>query len=346
MCTFVRWIPVYIFLLALCQVAFSQGFHTQSAEHLRGLTLTRSSIRPNIPSLTAVTTTTIPITVTTKTEKSHINMQQPFALLPKSTAANLEKDCALLFFGLAKKFKKLVLPSIRKYILNYNPNCDIYAHTYDLHKITNPRNGEKNNVVHPLEVYSLTNNVVLDTLESVSKVRNFEYYHKFSLDFTPSPYHTIGPISMDNMIKEWHSIERVWNSTKPFKYKRVGLFRLDVQYQEPIIITNGDAVVPNFEDFGYVNDRAFYGLYKWAKIWALTRFHQVEAQAKRNQNDLMAEKFLAYVLRDVPYEKKSMCFWRVRANGKIKNQDCQPTSKLLVRSKARLKKTQLKKNSN
>ena len=229
----------------------------------------------------------------------------------------LEKDCALLFFGLAKNFKEEVLPSIRKYILDVNPYCDIYAHTYNIHAVTNPRNEENNTSVYPLEVYFLTNNVALDTLESASKFIDFQYYHKFYLS------NTVGFISMDNMIKEWYSVERVWNSTKPFHYKRLGLFRLDVQYQEPINISHGDAVVPNFQHFGLVNDRAFYGLRKYAKIWATTRFSQVEAQAKRNHNDLRAEAFLHYILRDVPYVMKPMCFWRVRAKkGVVLKEDC------------------------
>lgn len=40
--------------------------------------------------------------------------------------------CALLFFGLARRFKEKAFPSIKKYIIDANPNCEVFAHTYDI----------------------------------------------------------------------------------------------------------------------------------------------------------------------------------------------------------------------
>jgi len=258
-------------------------------------------------------------------EPLDFNFQQPMTVplheLEKKLASiqPIRNDCALLFFGLAKHFNDIVLPSIQKYILDVNPDCDIYAHTYDIKEITNPRNNEKNSPVHPLEVFSMTKNVVLDTLDSVSKVRDFKYYRRFRQSKGVHPY------SMDNMIKQWHSIDRVWRyANQEHDYKRYGLFRLDVRFAEPIDITNGDAVIASFHPDRGLNDRGFYGLYKWAKMWATKRFEQVEAQARRNHNDLNAESFMKYLMRDVPVELKSMCFNRVRATGKIKP-DCKPS---------------------
>jgi len=228
------------------------------------------------------------------------------------------RECALLFFGLAKHFNDIVYPSIKKYILNTNPDCDVYAHTYDIKEITNPRNKEDRTPVNPLEVYSMTHNVVLDTLESVSKEIDFDYYHNH--------YKQSGalfPYSMDNSLKQWFSIQRVWESM-PSKYKRIGLFRLDVLYTEPIDIQNGDAVIPDFHPMRGLNDRCFYGLYKWAEIWATNRLKKLSIRSQQKNNyDMCAEKFMSYLMRDVPVEIKPMCFNRVRATGKIKN-DCKP----------------------
>ena len=46
------------------------------------------------------------------------------------------------------------------------------------------------------------------------------------------------PNSMDNMIREWHSIERVWDLmlASARSYTRVGLFRLDSVLTRPIAL--------------------------------------------------------------------------------------------------------------
>ena len=229
------------------------------------------------------------------------------------------KECALLFFGLGKHFNDIVFPSIQKYILDINPDCDVYAHTYDIKSITNPRNNEDHTPVNPLEVYSMTNNVQLDTLDSVSKTIYFEYYHKNYVQKDG-----VFPFSMDNSLKQWNSIQRVWDSM-PTKYERIGLFRLDVLYVTPIDISDGDAVIPDFLHFGGLNDRAFYGLYKWASQWATNRLKKLAIRSKQdNFYDMHAETFMKYLMRDVPVELKPICFHRVRATGKIKN-DCKPS---------------------
>eukprot|EP00941_MAST-03F_sp_MAST-3F-sp1_P002906 g2906.t1 len=235
------------------------------------------------------------------------------------------KKCALLFFGLAKRFNDIVFPSIKEYILNINPDCDVYAHTYDIKSITNPRNNEDQTPVNPLEVYSMTKNVVIDTLDSVSKAIDFEYYHKnYTLKYGAFPY------SMDNLLKQWYSIQRVWDSM-PTKYERVGLFRLDVLYLNPIDICDGNAVIPDFQHWGGLNDRAFYGLYKWAEQWATNRFKKLPIRSKKeNVYDMQGEKFMKYLMRDVPVALKSICFNRVRATGEIKSEDCKiKTSKVM-----------------
>ena len=37
--------------------------------------------------------------------------------------------CALFCFGVAKRFKEAVLPSIRRHITGINPECDVFMHS-------------------------------------------------------------------------------------------------------------------------------------------------------------------------------------------------------------------------
>ena len=71
-------------------------------------------------------------------------------------------SCAILFFGLVKQFKQIVLPSISEHLIRSNPSCDVYAHTYNISHFTNPRNEEFDCVIQPGDVYLLTRNVVID----------------------------------------------------------------------------------------------------------------------------------------------------------------------------------------
>jgi hypothetical protein len=118
--------------------------------------------------------------------------------------------------------------------------------------------------------------------------------------------------SHDNMIKQWNSIQGVWDlmmnmsseSSPPTRrrykgrrrsghetlhrvgghqsrYEQVGLFRSDVFYTRPIDIFDSKAAVPNFaHHYGY-NDRLFYGTYENARIWASKRFSFLDTFEKR-----------------------------------------------------------------
>eukprot|EP00555_Chaetoceros_dichaeta_P002003 CAMPEP_0198248984 /NCGR_PEP_ID=MMETSP1447-20131203/625_1 /TAXON_ID=420782 /ORGANISM="Chaetoceros dichaeta, Strain CCMP1751" /LENGTH=202 /DNA_ID=CAMNT_0043933505 /DNA_START=72 /DNA_END=677 /DNA_ORIENTATION=- len=196
------------------------------------------------------------------------------------------KSCALLFFGLAKQFEEKALPSIREYILGPNPTCDVYAHTYKKGFISSARNGELNETLRTDEVYLLPNATVMrETEDAFLQNHNLTYYHQF---FPQS--HTAGwefPTSMDNMLKQWYSIKRVWSLMRE-PYSQVGLFRLDVHYTNPINISDSAAAVPNWghSDIYYrnpintfaaampnwghsssINDRMFYGRYDNARVW-------------------------------------------------------------------------------
>jgi hypothetical protein len=116
------------------------------------------------------------------------------------------EECALIFFGLPKHFKDMCLPSIRRYIIRTNPTCDVYAHTYDIRSTSNARNGEETSPVHPEDVFLLTASTAMDTESDFLAARNISYYRTAF----PKPSSWVYPTSMDNMIKQWHSIDRAW----------------------------------------------------------------------------------------------------------------------------------------
>jgi len=242
-------------------------------------------------------------------------ISQPSELKPPSVPA-----CALLFFGLPKQFKEKALPSIREYILGPNPTCDVYVHTYNKGFISNARNGEKNSTLHTNEVYLLPNATIMrETENALLQKHNLTYYHQFC------PVSWECPTSMDNMIKQWYSIEQVWSLMRQ-PYSQVGLFRLDVHYTNPINISDSAAAVPNWGHFKGINDRMFYGRYDNARVWANSRFPLVEKWVKIKQSnmELYSERYLRYALKDsnISFEEKPICFHRLRATGEELVNDC------------------------
>ena len=189
-----------------------------------------------------------------------------------------DENCALLFFGVPRCFKETYL-SIKKNILSINPNCDIYLHTYNISILPgNPRNQEKDTKVDVNQVYQLTNNVTMSTMDEFHKKHDVKHYRKFFPKHSGWTY----PMSMDNMIKQWHSIESVWKymeSTSKSLYKlsnyynKVGLFRIDQVYLNPINVSNGIAVkgdfhfdVKSLDKRMKCTDRLFYGYYNYSKV--------------------------------------------------------------------------------
>ena len=138
---------------------------------------------------------------------------------------------------------------------------------------------------------------------------------------------------MDNMVKQWHSIEQVWNLMEEAEnklnihYERVGLFRSDVLYANPIDIMDGndDAVTPMFAS-SRANDRMFYGSYENARIWATIRFPSVECyRPSKKKYGLHSEQFMKDQIlasMNTRVVKKDICFFRVRATGLVMSDDC------------------------
>lgn len=236
-------------------------------------------------------------------------------ILRLSKTALMIMSCALLFFGVVKEFK-VVLPSIHRHILNVNPNCSIFVHTYNINIITNPRNYESNSSISPQDALKLSSNVMFESTTNVDVVKYRPYF--------PPPY--LGwsyPTSIDNMILQWNSIHRVASWAFDVRnYTRVGFFRMDVVYRTNIDISRNEATIPGFLPSGGYNDRMFYGLAKYAHVWA-TRFPKVETYVQKNKY-LHSERFVKYILETegVPLTiDGNICFHRIRATGKIMK-DC------------------------
>ena len=226
----------------------------------------------------------------------------------KSKHAN--KKCALLFFGLIKEsFTSISLPSIQKNILSINPQCDIYLHTYNMtHVPINKRNTEYHtHALNISEASLLTSNAVFEEMESFYK------HHQEILERTRKNYHqSWGECceSHDNMIKQWNSIEGVWDimhaaeqkvnektnnaERKRTRYDQVGLFRSDVFYTRPIDIFDSQGALPNFAHHRGYNDRLFYGSYDNAKIWASKRFAFVDIFEKRYMKSIDYQQWDAW----------------------------------------------------
>ena len=234
--------------------------------------------------------------------------------------------CALLFFGLARSFKAVAMPSILEHVVSVNSGCDLFAHTYNVSSTTNrnPINKEINAPIFPDDVQLLSPRLTLvtDTEQDFHRARNVTHFRQFF----PTGMQWIWPTAMDSMIKQWHSIERVWGAMERSgtRYERVGLFRLDVRYKDPIDIGHGAAMVPAFHSElpRWVNDRMFFGEYRYARQWATGRFPHAEAYVVENNFMLHSEIFLGDLMKDVPLAGYKVCFERLRAHGMVVKGDC------------------------
>ena len=250
--------------------------------------------------------------------------------LSMTSSTSFAPQCALLFFGLPRNFKRIILPSIKEYILSYNKNCDVFLHSYNVTSISNPLSQENNTKLNINEVFLLTQNATLERVEDFWELRN-DTVLRFRTMF-PEGLGWDYPSSMDNMVKQWHSLEKVWEQ-KNNTYEQVGLFRSDVFYITPINISNGDAVMPRFGCGDHSNDRMFYGKRQYAKRYATERFslvddyigrmkkkHGANARVQLHSETYMRDAIMYHMPVDV--EEKDVCFFRARGTGLINTGDC------------------------
>jgi hypothetical protein len=284
--------------------------------------------------------------------------------------------CALLFFGLPRSFKDLVLPSVVKNVLipNSKYGCDVYAHSVIRLQEEAGRSG-RGGSIDPNAIFLLKRKVldvasVAANYTGISRVPHVEITTDTEEDFwkmhneTIQKYHTtkgangkllyspwkktsyVFPKTMDNIVRQWHSLQSVWQLMEDeskklgIAYNRVAMLRSDVLYVTPIDIyrvnntyidrSNKNAVIPGFALYP-VNDRMIYGPYSAVKIWATERFKRLEDHVRTVEPGLgmHSEIFLNDAI--LPAIEQSgtkvvtdndICFFRVRSDRSVRTFDC------------------------
>lgn len=242
------------------------------------------------------------------------------------TSTKITSKCSLCFFGLPKQFKEIVYPSIFQNIIQANPSCDIFVHTYNITMTNNARNDEKDVAIHIEEILLLgAKKYVFDLVEDVDRKLHINDYLKY---FPDSSLGWLYPTSMLHMIRQWYSIDRVWKAMESYSnYDVVGLFRLDTMFITPVSLFDRDAAVPNFGNWqSALNDRSFYGTWDNAKVWSTKRFENVEEFVAKPEGSqgLHSELYLHWLLNKygIFVTLEPICFYRVRATGKMMDDDC------------------------
>ena len=227
--------------------------------------------------------------------------------------------CALLFFGsLGEGFETMSLPSILQNIIETNPECDIFMHTY-----ADMENSWKKA------------RVLADDNLYIEKMDSFEKERRVFLETTGKHKH---------QIQEWHSIQKVWDLMKETEegkqlgeYAQIGLFQSNIYYASPIDISNSTATLPNHSHHGGYNNRMFYGSRDNAKVWS-SRFSFAErfetkymlkiskdhSEVENRHIGYHPQSYLHALLHDhgVKVEPTSICTWKIIDGRQLKVDDC------------------------
>ena len=300
--------------------------------------------------------------------------------------------CALLFFGLPRAFREMVLPSIVRHLLipNARHQCDIYVHFFQQYKEHAGRKN-KGGDIDPREIFLLQQAATAVAKrhgpkyekngDGPPRLPNIAFTHDSEQDFwnkrgpVLEKYHntlndddgkpayypylarTYTNASLDNLVKQWHSLENAFRlmdyhaKKLNVTYSRVGMFRADAMYLTPIDIAsldsnhtgtaaatttttdtqNNHAVLAPFARLP-VNDRMMYGPYKAVKIWATKRFELIEERARLRRDpgfEMHSERFLnASILPEIQklgvelHVNRDICFVRTRADMSAIVSDC------------------------
>ena len=325
----------------------------------------------------------------TITQKRGNLPQQAHAVGPSLTSSSLEEKCAFLFFGLPRAYQTLVLPSIIQNVLwpNAKYNCDVFVHYF---YVTNEPEGRKNKggaidpeAIRLLEpaVHAIAKNYsstlasadrpsrlpyvdfIYDTEEAfwiernhtIQKYRNTKDKNGKYLYFPWAAKSYLYPSSLDNIVRQWHSIESVWELMERAmrqgiaNYTHIAVLRSDVLFATPFdiyrtswqtteedVTRNGGperyAVTPPF-GLMPVNDRLIYGPYAAIKIWATKRFDYIDHHVRHypepgygmhSERFLEASIFTAMVNQTGVeiVNNPDICFFRTRADGSAMISDC------------------------
>ena len=298
---------------------------------------------------------------------------------------DMNDRCAINFFGLPRAFESLVLPSIIQNIIIPNPGCDYYVHYYHMTEELQGRSGEGGTIdptairllrdaVH--QVAARTRKESAEEAQEQQKLPIVEFVFDKEEDFWIKYSSLIErirttvvngkylyfpwkaktyqhPVTTDNIVKMWHSIQSSYQlmedfaASKNIEYKIVAMLRSDVVYVTPINIhdapkpkdgaNNNDntlvpVTVPNFGKHP-VSDRIIYGPREAVKIWATQRFAKLESHVDFIlKNDpgwgMHSERFVNYTLFPLIQnitkirQHPSLCFFRARADESIWVSDC------------------------
>jgi hypothetical protein len=279
--------------------------------------------------------------------------------------------CAINFFGLPRAFESLVLPSIIKHIIIPNHNCDYYVHYYYMTEELQGRSGN-GGTIDPTAILLLrdaVHKVSIDRGDKVLPIVEFvfdkeeDFWNKYTnlihrirttivngkyLYFPWKAKTYRHPVTTDNIIKMWHSIQSAYQlmedvaKQKNINYNTVAMLRSDVVYVTPINIHDAPitenklqltpVTIPNFGKHP-VSDRIIYGPKDAVQIWATQRFINLERHVDFIlHNDpgwgLHSERFVNYTLfpliRNITsiHLHPTLCFFRARADESVWVSDC------------------------
>jgi hypothetical protein len=196
----------------------------------------------------------------------------PHTIVPKDNYYT-PNSCAILFFGLPRSFKRYVLPSIIRNVIvpNLKHECDYYVHYYKIENEVSSRSGLGGSIdadevillqsaIHQIfndTTLNLTKDFSLetphvsftsdtnDTLERGDLIETYRTTKDQNGNYRYFPYKHPNyeyPSTMDNIVKQWHSIDAVWRHTETTakslgkSYKRIAMLRSDVVYITPLDI--------------------------------------------------------------------------------------------------------------
>ncbi|KAL3904606.1 MAG: hypothetical protein SGILL_010002, partial [Bacillariaceae sp.] len=320
-------------------------------------------------------------------DTTDMQLSLPSPKSPGKQATN-SSSCAIMFFGLPRSFKRYVLPSIIRNVIlpNMKYGCDFYVHYYQVDKEEPSRSGHGGEInaddVLLLEsamqtifndtTMNLTKDIPADDIlnnspsisfvsdtnetfwetrgEQVMTYRNTKRNDGSYLYYPEKEIKYVYPSTMDNIVKQWHSINAVWEQMEDISkeqaktYDRVAMLRSDVIFLHPIDIyathnltrdaNNEYLTIPDWAGWP-VNDRMVSGPYEAVKVWATERFERLTKYVRTNPvaragYGMHPEKFLKYALlqhiqQELGYKldmNKRFCFVRVRADGGVWIDDC------------------------
>jgi hypothetical protein len=303
----------------------------------------------------------------------------------KSTRRNITSSCALLFFGLPRSYRRYVLPSIIRNVIvpNFQYNCDYYVHYYQVDREEASRSGHAGEInaddilLLKTAIQQIHNKPTLNGTRAISSFGNVpqvSFISDTNVSFWEArgnfvekcrttkrrdgnylyyPYkeeNYVYPTTMDNIIKQWHSIDAVWTKMEQCAieqnkvYRRVAMLRSDVIYINPvdifrinskaIDIDNEFVTIPDWAGWP-INDRMVSGPFDAVKVWATERFSRLDKYVRTNViaragYGMHPERFLngeilPHITKNLGYKldfNKRFCFVRVRADGGIWIDDC------------------------